>query len=729
MNRRKQQIPPLRFASVGMTILWGVFKNRNLTYFIPILWIAFAFGSLAAAQSAAPPVAATNDSAQQSRDLTHVKEGPPVAPAAPVIPHSYALVIGVARYAHLPAKAQLQFPDRDAEAIYTTLISAEGGNFPAENVHKLINEQATLKNLRHELEEWLPSVTGPDDRVLIYFAGHGFIAGGKAYLATHDVDLAHLSDTAFPMDDLGKDIGTNIHGKWKVLITDACHSGSITPEDDTAQVNQHLLNLNVSTFSLTASRDREQSFESPQWGGGHGIFTYYVIRGLEGEADASGDGIVTADELADYVRTNVRLATKTLQNPTSDRGSFDSNMVLAYNPGRSVKCTTGCPGTPRYGTLVVQTNMDGVEVWLDGKSVGVIDKTKPLRLPGMTPGPHTVKGVHLGYEPDGPREEQVYPGQDTTVSIRIMIARQKNRAAEEPFNKGMELYTRGFAANYKAAAVDFEQALQIDPTYSQAALYLGRTWQALYDPAKAETYLKRAIDIDPDYSEARLSYAAALLDTGDYDEAIRQTNAVIQRDANNGMAWYLQSQAFVRKGSYDLAIDSGERAEKMTPANGEAHLWLAEALRNKDRCSEATPEYSRYLALSNFNSALGGQLNYYLLGSLLGFGVKKRAAQQDIWRELRAQANVGICDCLWMEKQFAPAAESCQKALTYVKDDPYANYRLGLVYAEEYNGNGNAELLREARLHFSTVVALIPDTDEAQRSRKYIANIDAVLPH
>jgi uncharacterized caspase-like protein len=38
-------------------------------------------------------------------------------------------------------------------------------------------------------------------------------------------------------------------------------------------------------FSLTASRDRERSFESADWGGGHGIFTYYVVKGLEGAAD------------------------------------------------------------------------------------------------------------------------------------------------------------------------------------------------------------------------------------------------------------------------------------------------------------------------------------------------------------------------------------------------------------------------------------------------------------
>ncbi len=135
------------------------------------------------------------------------------------------------------------------------------------------------------------------------------------------------------MDELGQVIGSRIKGKWKVLLTDACHSGAITPEDDTAQVIDSLLDLNSSMFSLTASRDREQSFESPQWGGGHGIFTYYVIQGLQGEADTSGDGVVTADELAEYVHTNVRLATHMLQNPTSDRGSFDPNMVLAFNPG------------------------------------------------------------------------------------------------------------------------------------------------------------------------------------------------------------------------------------------------------------------------------------------------------------------------------------------------------------------------------------------------------------
>ena len=699
-----------------------------------LLLFVFALSTLlpaaAVAQAPATPSALPAQDANQ-RDLVIAKDktsGPPAAAAPVHLPRSYALVVGISHYKNLPAKAQLQYPDRDAADIYSTLISASAGQFPAENVHKLINEQATLANLNHELEDWLPKVTSPDDRVVIYFAGHGFISGGKAYIAPYDIDPSNIAPTAFPMDELGKLIGSRIHGKWKVLLTDACHSGAITPEDDTAQVNKSLLDLNTSIFSLTASRDREQSFESSQWGGGHGIFTYYVIRGLEGEADTSGDGIVTADELAEYVHQNVRLATHTRQNPTSERGSFDPNMVLAYNPGTSAKCTgPDCAGKLRYGNFVIDANMDDTEVWLDGKSLGIFKKGVPQRFPGITPGPHTIRGAHEGYAPDGPREEQIYPGQDTAVSIRILIARQRNHAAVEVFNQGLEHYNKGFEANYKLAAVDFAKALTIDPQYSQAALYLGRTQHALYQDDDATKSLKRAIEIDPEYLEARLSYAAVLLDTGDLDEAVRQLDSVTKRDTSNGMAWYLESQAYVRKGSYSQAVDSGEQAVKYTPANAEAHLWLGEALRKKQQCAEARTQYETYLSLSNFNSALAGKLNYYLLGSLIGMGSKKRATQQDIWRELRAQAFVGICDCEWMQKDYDAAATNCQKALTLTPTDLFANYRLGLVMAEQYNQVGGIALLQDARKYFGAVISINPQTDEAARSRKYLANIDSVL--
>jgi tetratricopeptide (TPR) repeat protein len=665
---------------------------------------------------------------KQQRDLRLEKDTGPVSiPGQPQmvrIPRSYALVVGIANYQNLTVAQQLQFPERDAEAIYSILISTEGGNFRAENVHKLIGAKATLAGLRHELEEWLPSVTKDDDRVLIYFAGHGFVYGGKAYLAPYDIDLKNIAATGYPMDTLSRDMGVKIKGKWKVLLTDSCHSGAINPDADVQLINGTLGNLNKSLFSLTASRDRERSFESKDWGGGHGIFTYYVVKGLEGAADESGDGIVTADELAEYVHRNVREATGGQQNPTSDRGSFDTNMMLSYVPS-NVK--PGAPPAPKFGILVVEANMSDVEVFVDGKSVGVLAKGTPLTLPGLVPGAHTIKGVKMGYEPDGPREEMVYPGQQTTVSIKILIARRRNKAALDVLDEGLKYYTKGFADNYKKAATYFEKALQIDPTYSQAALYLGRTYNALFEEDKAEQYFRKAIEIDPDYVEAHASFAGMLLDTGNVDESVRQLNTAVQRDPTHAMSWYLLAEAYRLKEAYPQSIESARKAIQLTPNKAEAHFWLAESLRLSGQYDEAKNEYQQYLKLSDFDSKLAGQLNYYVLGYLMGFGKKKRAAQQDIWKDLRSLAYFGLCDAERKESHFDQAIGYCEKSLNYSADDPYVHLALGLSLAKKAQQNGIVEMLPAARQHFATMLALNADLAEADLARKNIASIDAFL--
>ena len=688
---------------------------------------------------APPSPAPPQDQNEGSRDLKPVH--PPenagsVAPSA--VQQSYALIVGIAHYANLPDSAQLHYPDRDAESIYTTLISQQGGQFPANHVHLLKGAEASKANVLHELEGWLPSVTAPGDRVLVYFAGHGFISGGKGYLAPYDIDLHNIAGTAISMDTLGALIGTTIKGKWKVLLTDACHSGAITPETNPAQLNQMLLDVHQSIFSLTASRDREQSFESPDWGGGHGIFTYYVVQGLAGAADANSDGIVTADELAEYVHTNVRAATEGRQNPTSERGSFDSNMVLAYDPTHAKSPTV--VASLQYGTLVVQTNMDNTELWLDGKQVGVVTKGAALRLPGLTPGSHTIKGVHMGYEPDGPREEMVYPGQETTVSLRILIPRQRNQTAVDLLDQAIDFYKKGFEANYRKAEEKLNQAVAIDPQYSQAYMYLGRVENALYEDAKATAAFQRAIAIDPDYEEARVSYAAALLDQGGLDEAVRQLNAALQTQPEDGTALYLLSQAYARQEDFKACKTTALRAVKASPGNGEAHFWLAECERHLNEPANAEAEYRQYLQLTNFNSGAGGQLNYYLAGFILGMGKKHRAAEQDIWRQQQGQANLGICDCEWMLKRNDAAIPYCLKALSLLPSDLWANYRLGLIYVEQANArtqgtNGSSPkdtkdivgLLNEAKVRFSNVIAANPDTDEATRARQYISRIDSAL--
>src|SRR5215470_15053906 len=141
----------------------------------------------------------------QQRDLKVEKlDSIPPTPTKPLqIPVSYAVIVGISRYPKLADKEQLQFAERDAQSIFTALISPEGGNFRVENVHVLTNDKATLANVRREIGTWLPSVAKEDDRVLIYFAGHGFMFNGKGYLAPFDFERDRIADTGFPMDELG----------------------------------------------------------------------------------------------------------------------------------------------------------------------------------------------------------------------------------------------------------------------------------------------------------------------------------------------------------------------------------------------------------------------------------------------------------------------------------------------------------------------------------------------
>ena len=129
-----------------------------------------------AAQPQSPSQVPAAGPAQGQRDLKVERMEDDGAPAKSLRPpRSWAVVVGISQYPKLDPARQLRYTERDAQSIYTILISPEGGSFKAENVHVLTGAKATLAGLRREIGQWLPSVAQDGDRVLIYFAGHGFV--------------------------------------------------------------------------------------------------------------------------------------------------------------------------------------------------------------------------------------------------------------------------------------------------------------------------------------------------------------------------------------------------------------------------------------------------------------------------------------------------------------------------------------------------------------------------
>jgi uncharacterized caspase-like protein len=61
---------------------------------------------------------------------------------------------------------------------------------------------------------------------------------------------------------------------------------------------------------LTSSSGKQVSLENPDWG--HGAFAKVLLEALSG-ADNNHNGIITVDELIDYLNTNLGPLTKNAQ--------------------------------------------------------------------------------------------------------------------------------------------------------------------------------------------------------------------------------------------------------------------------------------------------------------------------------------------------------------------------------------------------------------------------------
>lgn len=250
----------------------------------------------------------------------------------------YALVIGISRYKNnLRGIRNLEYADVDARAIYHFLQQPEAGRFSREDMLILANEQATIAQIRQALTSFI-SKPSANDLLLIFIAGHGApdpSAPHNLYVIAHDTIVSDMAGTALPMSELRRYIEQNIKCKRVILLLDTCHSAGLSTEA-TRDLGNNLANLYLEKLLyqeegraiITSSDVNELSHESERWGNGHGVFTYYLLQGLNGSADTNRDRFVSVGELFRFVRQKVRLDTEFQQNPRMLIGD-NENLALA----------------------------------------------------------------------------------------------------------------------------------------------------------------------------------------------------------------------------------------------------------------------------------------------------------------------------------------------------------------------------------------------------------------
>jgi uncharacterized caspase-like protein len=265
--------------------------------------------------------------AEQDAVVSATPSGPPR------FAQQWGLVIGVGNYQD-PGISDLTYTEADAQAFYDFLTGTQGGGLQKDHVRFLLNEEATTAAVKAAFR-WLIGQAGAEDLVVIYFAGHGGTGedvtvppdeadGVDEYLITYDAQKTDLFSTAVRDDEMA-DWLASFRCDNVVVILDSCFAAgatrSLEQTGTRAGPGNRVFNDLVGSGRLFLAASQEDEFSYEDAALGHGIFTYYLLRGLgamEGvttpEADADQDGRVTVEELRVYLEREVTRA-KPQQHP------------------------------------------------------------------------------------------------------------------------------------------------------------------------------------------------------------------------------------------------------------------------------------------------------------------------------------------------------------------------------------------------------------------------------
>jgi hypothetical protein len=239
--------------------------------------------------------------------------------------NSWALVIGINAYQHV---APLSYACNDADAVAGSLINDL--SFPENQLALLKDGVATKEAILHTYLRFSES-TGPDDRVLIFFAGHGTTFEGSrgqvGYLVPVDGDRDNKS-TLIRWDDLTRNAEL-IPAKHILFIMDSCYSGLAIQRAILPGTERFLSDM-LQRFSrqvITAGKADETVADGGGPQGNNSIFTGYLLEGLKGAA-VDANRVLTANGLMAYVYQAVGQDNRSRQTPHYGHLEGDGDFVL-----------------------------------------------------------------------------------------------------------------------------------------------------------------------------------------------------------------------------------------------------------------------------------------------------------------------------------------------------------------------------------------------------------------
>jgi hypothetical protein len=248
-----------------------------------------------------------------------------------------AVIIGIEKYKRVP---DADFANNDASAFYDYARRALG--IKPENIRLLVDDKADAAEILRSFKTWLPTrVNKNTTDVYVFYSGHGLPSedGGSLYFLPHEVDRDLLERTAITQKEVVQAIQRTTP-KSVTMFIDSCYSGqSRTGTSLLASARPISIAPKASTdfppnfMVISASAPDQISSSSPELK--HGIFSYYLMLGMEGEADGNKDGQITVGEMQTYLSQQVTRRAIGMNRTQSPQTTGDLSRVLVQASGKT----------------------------------------------------------------------------------------------------------------------------------------------------------------------------------------------------------------------------------------------------------------------------------------------------------------------------------------------------------------------------------------------------------
>lgn len=543
----------------------------------------------------------------------------------------YALIVGISDYQN-PGIPDLKYADRDAQAFANYLLDPKGVGVDTQNLELLLNEKASAGNVIMSMYPLLDKIK-EGDLFIFYFSGHGDLEtktlSQPGFLLCWDAPPAvYMGGGTFGLIYLQEIISTlSTQNKAKVLmVTDACRSGKLAGNaiGGSQMTSANLAKQFANELKILSCQPDELSLEGPNWGGGRGVFSYYLLKGLHGKADKNNDQMVSLFEIERYLEDEVsnavapqRQMPMTVGNKTSlltkvHKSTLDEDPKINLENQSVVqsRATTGGQSQLENPKVIALYNLFSnaitekrlifpkdssawdymaalerepecsayIKQWKYQMAAAMVDETQQAINDYLKSDPVELRkrwSFNERYEryPEYLEKAAAILGKEHKLYSTLQ--------SRKHYYEGLKLRLKGERNQNKTL---FESAkmlqfrcIELEPDAGFAYNELGLLERRVGRPSEAIRYFQKALSLCPRWALAWANLSACYADTKSIDSAIYSGLIAIELDSMFALAYYNLGLSYQLSQQYELAIVQLNRACRLdtTYANAYFNLSLA----------------------------------------------------------------------------------------------------------------------------------------------------------